>query len=81
MFVFAMELVFWLLWDFVLSSVFCLTGALLIRIFTFGNTRYPLTPLSYFRRRKYKEKDPFNTTFIVGFSFYLCLLIIAIWIG
>jgi len=81
MFVFAMEWVFWLLWDYVLSSVFCLTGALLIRIFSFGKTRHPLTPLSYFRRRKYQEKDPFNTTFIVGVSFYLSFFILAIWLG
>lgn len=81
MFVFAMELVFWVLWDYVLSFVFCLSGALLIRIFSVGKTRYPLTPVSYFHRRKYKEKDPFNITFIIGFCFYLLFFILAIWLG
>jgi hypothetical protein len=81
MFVFAMELVFWLLWDYVLSSVFCLTGALLIRIFTFGKTRYSLAPVSYFRQQKYQGKDPFNSTFIVGFSFYVGLFALAIWLA
>ena len=81
MLVFAMELIFWSLWDYVLSSVFCLTGALLIRIFTFGKTSYPLTPLSYFKRRKYSKNDPFNITFLIGFSFYLLFFILAIWLG
>lgn len=81
MFVFAMELAFWVVWDLVLSFILYFTGAVVIRIFSFGKTCYPLAPTSFFQRRKIQKRDPFNSAFIVGFLFYASLFAAAIWLA
>ena len=81
MFAAAMELIFWVLWDLVFSFVFYFTGAVLIRIFSFGKTKYPLAPATFYSTRRQRDKQSFDRAFISGFVFYVALLCLAIWLA
>ncbi|MFT5704606.1 MAG: hypothetical protein ACI8SK_000554 [Shewanella sp.] len=75
------ELFFWFLWEFLLSFILYTTGAVVLRVITFGRVRKPLYFPSIFSNEKQLAKNDFFSVYITGFFFYLILLALFIWLG
>lgn len=75
------ELFFWFFWEFLLSFILYTTGALVLRLITFGRVRKPLFSPSIFSNEKQLAKNDFFSVYITGFFFYLILLTLFIWLG
>ncbi|WP_256871050.1 hypothetical protein [Shewanella sp. Scap07] len=70
---FAAELIFWVVWELVLSVLFYTTGAVLLAIFSFGKIQKPLyLPAIFSREKRIKSKD-FNAVCALGIVFYVVL--------
>ena len=74
------ELFFWFFWDLLLSYTLFITGALVLRVITFGRVRKPLYVPSVFSNEKRLAKNDFFCEYITGFFFYLILLALIIWL-
>ncbi|WP_299801851.1 hypothetical protein [uncultured Shewanella sp.] len=81
MFALAAELLFWVVWDFVLSFVFYFTGALLLYIFSFGKINYSLSPARFLSRQRVRGRSETDKPFLLGFACYIGLLVLAIWLS
>lgn len=75
------ELFFWFFWEFLLSFILYTTGALVLRLVTFGRVRKALYLPSIFSNEKQLAKNDFFSVYITGFFFYLILLALFIWLG
>ena len=69
------ELLGWAIWEFIFVIIFYNTGAILIRIFTFGKTKFPLFGLPGSRKEKPNFKHGLFC-YIYGMAFYTILFII-----
>ncbi|MGS0680984.1 hypothetical protein ACVBIL_07495 [Shewanella sp. 125m-7] len=81
MFALAAEVLFWVVWDFVLSFVFYFTGALVLYLFSCGRINYPLSPARFLSRPKITGGSETDKPFLVGFAFYIGVLALAIWVA
>ena len=79
MFALAAELLFWVVWDFVLSFVFYFTGALLLYCFSLGKINYSLSPARFLSRTRVRGRSETDKPFLLGFVFYISLFVLAIW--
>ncbi|WP_254304004.1 hypothetical protein [Shewanella sp. VB17] len=75
------ELFFWFFWELLLSYTLYITGALVLRVITFGQVSKPLYFPSVFSNEKRLAKNDFFSVYITGFFFYLILLAFLIGLG
>ncbi|GIU22181.1 hypothetical protein L2719_01325 [Shewanella schlegeliana] len=80
MFALTAELLFWIIWDFVLSYLFYFTGALLLYLFSFGKINHPLSPTRFLSRPKIRGRSVTDKPLLVGLAFYIGLFTLAIWV-
>ncbi|MDR8524938.1 hypothetical protein [Shewanella fidelis] len=80
MLIFAAELLFTILWDYVLCYVLYATGAVVLYFTTWGKVNYPLAPATVLSHSRRKAKST-DLPFLVGLGFYLLLFTIAIWLA
>lgn len=74
------ELFFWFFWDCLLSFVLYTTGALVLRLVSFGRIKKPLFGPGVFSSEKRLARNDFFSAYISGFFFYLVLLALVIWL-
>ncbi|WP_076407467.1 hypothetical protein [Shewanella sp. UCD-KL12] len=74
------ELFFWFFWDLLLSFILYTTGALVLRVVSFGQVKKPLFVPHVFSNEKRLAKNDFFSAYISGFFFYLILLALIVWL-
>ncbi|QFU21567.1 hypothetical protein FM038_004985 [Shewanella eurypsychrophilus] len=74
------ELFFWFFWDCLLSFALYTTGAVVLRVLSFGRIQKPLFVPIVFSNEKRLAKNDFFSAYITGFFFYLVLLALIIWL-
>lgn len=73
------EIILWLLWELIFAFVFYVTGAVILRLVSFGRIKKPIFSLSEF---KVLSKDPersFAVVYLTGGCFYAVLIALLIW--
>lgn len=81
MFALAAELLFWIIWDFVLSFIFYFTGAMLLYVFSIGRINYSLSPTRFLSRPRVRGRSETDKPFLLGFVFYVGLFVLAIYLS
>ncbi|MCL1138745.1 hypothetical protein [Shewanella pneumatophori] len=81
MFMFAAELLFTIVWDYVLCYVFYATGAIVLYLCTWGKVNYSLAPNTFLSHSRVKGKSTTDKPLLVGMAFYIILFIVAIWLA
>ncbi len=74
------ELFFWFFWDLLLSFILYTTGALVLRVVSFGRIKKTLFVPNVFSNEKRLAKNDFFSAYISGFFFYLILLALIVWL-
>lgn len=81
MFALAAELLFWIIWDFVLSFIFYFTGAMLLYLFSIGRINYSLSPTRFLSRQRVRGRAETDKPFLLGIAFYVGLFVLAIYLS
>ena len=69
------EIVGWVLWEFIFAVIFYNTGSAIIRLLSVGKVKYSIISPSTFRKEKPQLQNA-SLCYFVGMVFYMSLVII-----
>ncbi|OMH36537.1 hypothetical protein BGP75_09630 [Motiliproteus sp. MSK22-1] len=65
----------------IFSFVFYTTGALILRVITFGSLRKPIFGIGVFNAEKRLGNEQFGTAYLTGMIFYMLLIALVAWLN
>jgi hypothetical protein len=71
------EVVGWVLWEFIFAFIFYNSGSVFLRLLSFGKVKNPIISPSAFRKEKPQLQNA-SLCYLVGMVFYMSLVIIFI---
>ena len=75
------EVLGWLFWDLIFAFIFYTTGALILRVISFGSLRKPIFSFGVFNKEKKQGNKELSTAYITGLIFYVLVISVIIWLN
>ncbi len=70
----------WLFWDSIFAFIFYTTGALILRVVSFGALRKSIFSFGVFNEHRRQARNEFSLAYLVGIMFYAVIIGVLIWL-
>ena len=75
------EVLGWLFWDLIFAFIFYTTGALILRVISFGSLRKPIFSFGVFNKEKKQGNKELGAVYLIGLFFYVSIIAALIFLN